>query len=65
MPTITHKGKQVELTQRMFDMLEWAVKYPRADAWHAIGKDDEDAEAARSLAEVGLIELRAFLISIG
>lgn len=33
LPTITYKGRRIRLTQRMFDILDYATRYPKPGTW--------------------------------
>jgi hypothetical protein len=54
-----YKGKRIELTDEMYALLDYAVKYPTQNRWHDIGIG-KALEAAQQLEEAGLIEIREF-----
>jgi hypothetical protein len=57
MPTISYKGRRIRLTQRMFDVLDYATKYPKPNSWHNIGSDATDKKTIARLEAEGLVEV--------
>jgi hypothetical protein len=39
-PIITYKGRRIRLSQRMFEILDYATKYPKPRNWHNVGHDE-------------------------
>ena len=60
MPTITYKGRRIGLTERMFEILDYATKYPKAGSWHNIGHDHASREAIERLRAEGLVEVAEY-----
>jgi hypothetical protein len=57
MPTITYKGRRIRLSQQMFEILDYATKYPKPASWHNIGRDDASRQAIERLKTAGLVEV--------
>jgi hypothetical protein len=57
MPTIIYKGRRIRLSQRMFEILEYATKYPKPESWHNIGRDEASRKAIERLRAAGLVEV--------
>ena len=57
MPTIAYKGHRIRLSQRMFEILEYATKYPKPASWHNVGRDEASRKAIKRLEAEGLIEV--------
>jgi hypothetical protein len=57
MPTITYKGSQIRLTERMIEILDYATKYPKPASWHNIGRHEASRKAIERLEAAGLVEV--------
>jgi hypothetical protein len=57
MPTMTYKGRQIRLTPRMTEILEYATRYPKPRSWHNIGHDEASKKAIERLRAAGLVEI--------
>ena len=60
MPTITYKGRRIRLSQQMFEILDYATKYPKPNRWHDIGRDEASRKAVERLAAEGLVEIAEY-----
>ena len=57
MLTINYKGRCIRLSQHMFEILDYATKYPKPNSWHDIGWDEASRKAIERLAAEGLVEI--------
>jgi hypothetical protein len=57
MPTIFYKGRQIRLSQRMVEILDYATRYPKPSSWHNIGRDEASRKAIERLEAAGLVEV--------
>jgi hypothetical protein len=57
MPTMFYKGRQIRLTPRMIEILDYATRYAKPRSWHNIGRDEASRKAIERLADAGLVEI--------